>query len=528
MSCRRHKGMADKNRPGTRRREKDRLFLDTTKKQREELTTPVALSSVSLPLVGILISTIHTYPSLKKSRTKYRQLNPQRQKEETAQSDDHTPCDSNKPKAVQRLYIFLKNMDPLLLPGSGLKTVSDDEEEEDVEEIPLNDNETWKLRVKSLKDVSVLVRPRDTIASVKEAVRRALGPEVTRDRPYTRLVCKGRLLAPDAALLKDLPVVQPDDVVHAVLSASAPREGPQAALQRGLMMEQQQHSSHAHNASSSSPTSNTGGGRLSISRSSRSSRDRHNTIGIPTSSGPSRRLRGAGINAAGLAVRHTADSEDDEDNDDEESVEEDVENGGWMGFDRLRRAGLRRSDVLALRTYFGRSIDRFVRQNPEQTAFAGETDLRRRRLLQEEAWMAAQGPLSEFRLNITPMAAAGNTPWATGGSGGGGGANGTTAGWNNATNARGSLSPSEALWRSGGLSAAVGTDRDFIWGFVLGFLVGLLMLVWVWMPSVPHKQKLGILTGICFQLALSMLRTSGGVEESPYPIYEGDDVFFQD
>ena len=32
------------------------------------------------------------------------------------------------------------------------------------------------------------------------------------------------------------------------------------------------------------------------------------------------------------------------------------------------------------------------------------------------------------------------------------------------------------------------------------------MLVWVWMPSVPHKQKLGILTGISLQLALSLLR----------------------
>lgn len=31
------------------------------------------------------------------------------------------------------------------------------------------------------------------------------------------------------------------------------------------------------------------------------------------------------------------------------------------------------------------------------------------------------------------------------------------------------------------------------------------MLVWVWMPTIPHKQKLGILTGISFQLALKVL-----------------------
>ena len=34
------------------------------------------------------------------------------------------------------------------------------------------------------------------------------------------------------------------------------------------------------------------------------------------------------------------------------------------------------------------------------------------------------------------------------------------------------------------------------------------MLVWVWMPTVPHKQKLGILTGISLQLAMSLLRST--------------------
>jgi hypothetical protein len=67
----------------------------------------------------------------------------------------------------------------------------------------------------------------------------------------------------------------------------------------------------------------------------------------------------------------------------------------------------------------------------------------------------------------------------------------------------------DALWCSNGstgMSTSVGTDRDFLWGFMLSFFVGFLMLVWVWMPTVPHKQKLGILTGICLQLALGMLK----------------------
>jgi hypothetical protein len=62
-----------------------------------------------------------------------------------------------------------------------------------------------------------------------------------------------------------------------------------------------------------------------------------------------------------------------------------------------------------------------------------------------------------------------------------------------------------------------GSDRDFLWGFCLGFFVGVISLVWVWMPTIPHKKRLGILTGICFQI---ILKTSNkdyeGVGEDVY------------
>lgn len=56
---------------------------------------------------------------------------------------------------------------------------------------------------------------------------------------------------------------------------------------------------------------------------------------------------------------------------------------------------------------------------------------------------------------------------------------------------------------------SAGTDKDFVWGFILGFFVGFIMLFWVWMPTVPHKQKIGIISGISFQLGLNLLRKSG-------------------
>ena len=158
-------------------------------------------------------------------------------------------------------------------------------------------------------------------------------------------------------------------------------------------------------------------------------------------------------------------SDEDVDFSDEEADEE--EGRERMGFDRLRASGLSRQEITAIRSYFSRQVDTYIEENP--TSAEEETDLMRRRLLQEDAWMQSQGPTSEFRLNLNQ-----NNPLMR-------------------FNAE--LFPSR-----------VGSDRDFLWGFLLGFFVGLLMLVWVWMPTVPHKQKLGILTGISLHLALSLLR----------------------
>lgn len=56
---------------------------------------------------------------------------------------------------------------------------------------------------------------------------------------------------------------------------------------------------------------------------------------------------------------------------------------------------------------------------------------------------------------------------------------------------------------------SAGTEKDFVWGFLLGFFVGFIMLFWVWMPSVPHRQKIGIILGISAQLGINLLRKGG-------------------
>mmetsp|Transcript_25062 Transcript_25062/g.37030 ORF Transcript_25062/g.37030 Transcript_25062/m.37030 type:complete len:291 (-) Transcript_25062:1994-2866(-) len=270
------------------------------------------------------------------------------------------------------------------------------------------DNE-WTLRIKSSgsnENVSISASPHERVADLKENVRHALKAE----KRYLRLICKGRLLAPDNTFLRDFKI-QDGDVVHAVLAAPGIRGGQQAALARGT----------------------------------------------------TRRYRGTGVNASGRVERSTSEEEVEDESDEEEGRER-------LGFDRLRASGLSRHEITAIRSYFSRQVDRYVQANPNTSQ--DEPDALRRRLLQEDAWMTDQGPTSEFRLNLNQN----TTP--------------------------------SMLWRQDTLSfrSSIGTDRDFLWGFLLGFFVGFLMLVWVWMPSVPHKQKLGILTGISLQLALSLLR----------------------
>ena len=109
------------------------------------------------------------------------------------------------------------------------------------------------------------------------------------------------------------------------------------------------------------------------------------------------------------------------------------------------------------------------------------------RYLAEEDWMLRQGPTSEFRLNVSSSAML--NPFLL--------SQTTTGG-------------------TGSTRIPIGTDRDFAWGFMLGFFVGFVMLVWVWIPTVPQKQKSGILTGITFQSALAAFAESPGVDEEEY------------
>ena len=186
------------------------------------------------------------------------------------------------------------------------------------------------------------------------------------------------------------------------------------------------------------------------------------------------------------------------------------------------------------------------------------------RLRMEDEWMSVQGPYSEFRMNLNTsdpllLAAIGG-----GRTGGGlffrGGALPLTTGADDGEGGDGVFGAHGAggVGSAGGrlpygpygTLAPAGTDKDYVWGFILGFFMGFIMLFWVWLPTVPHRQvspvhnfpiggpfghycstdsldllslslsrssvipsaeqKLGIISGISFQLGLKLLRNEGG------------------
>lgn len=344
--------------------------------------------------------------------------------------------------------------------------------------------------------------PSATVSDLKASVRTVLGPGC-RGR-YLRLIVRGRLLAPDSAPVTNFGL-EDDDVVHAVVAAAGVRGGHQARLAGGVDL-----SGIGGGGSSSGNGSGSGSGRR----------------GRATSS-----ARGIAIDAAGIIINNNNNSNgnnDDSDSDVDGDDDDDLEAGRQRrGFDRLRATGLNRDEIAILRLHFARQIDRFgerrernrrrlereLQAAAEAAAEGGDApsppvpvpvppqtsqDVRTDRLRLEEEWMAAQGPTSEFRLNLNanaPIVLSALRNRATLGGGFAESLVGATTGVpGGGAGGRGGAPRSASI---------VGTDRDFLWGFLLGFFLGNILFFWALVPSVPHKQRLGLIAGMCFH---SMMR----------------------
>jgi hypothetical protein len=60
-------------------------------------------------------------------------------------------------------------------------------------------------------------------------------------------------------------------------------------------------------------------------------------------------------------------------------------------------------------------------------------------------------------------------------------------------------------------TAPPGGQEDFMWGVVLGFLLGILLMFWLWDRSLPDRQRSGVIVGIMLNTLSSMMRHHMGV-----------------
>jgi len=154
------------------------------------------------------------------------------------------------------------------------------------------------------------------------------------------------------------------------------------------------------------------------------------------------------------------------------------------GLDTLRNYNLSQEEVMALRSYFSESINAYAATQPR---VQDEEDNDRRYRMEEE-WMAQQGETSEYAVNVGPVIRR----------------NGGSLGNEEEGRHRTERFPHH------GHSMPQGDGRDFTWGFILGFCLGIIMLLWLFTPdgSMSYQQRMGILVGVSCQLAWSIMARS--------------------
>lgn len=144
--------------------------------------------------------------------------------------------------------------------------------------------------------------------------------------------------------------------------------------------------------------------------------------------------------------------------------------GDPRGFDRLSSRGFSSDDILSFRTFFASEVREFAQQNQQDALEEGESELDRS-LRWEDMWLRSPRAQLLGDVRFDQMEA---------------GVGREVVDDNEVEDA--------------------GTTRDFIWGFMLGFFFGVIMLFWIWEHG-SYRQKMGIMTGVSCQLSLRYLKS---------------------
>ncbi|KAF0715479.1 hypothetical protein AaE_011328 [Aphanomyces astaci] len=144
------------------------------------------------------------------------------------------------------------------------------------------------------------------------------------------------------------------------------------------------------------------------------------------------------------------------------------------GFDCLRDT-LSREDVQALRLHFYPQVSTMISQSVAREGESVEDRIYR----VEEEWMAAQGPQSEFALNVRPR--------------------GGPMTMHDSAHHRIDMPDMSSVDNEG-------TTVDMVWGVAMGFVLGFFMLFLLWERTIPRRQKLGIVIGVAINLLLNFMQ----------------------
>jgi hypothetical protein len=159
---------------------------------------------------------------------------------------------------------------------------------------------------------------------------------------------------------------------------------------------------------------------------------------------------------------------------------------GFLGFDVLLQThSLTPSQVNTIRQYFASSVTHYSSQPRDTTLptpLPNETEVEER-LRYESEWISIQGYGSEYYVNVLQHQNS----------------------LSSSSTSSLPLSSSSLLNENedGLTSNSVGNTADFIFGLLLGFLLGFVVVLWIWIPSVSYKRKLGLCTGLFLQMLFS-------------------------
>lgn len=149
----------------------------------------------------------------------------------------------------------------------------------------------------------------------------------------------------------------------------------------------------------------------------------------------------------------------------------------YRGFDRFVSAGLSLDETAALRSSFSEQVSALAASSPRQDE---ESDVEYRYRLEEE-WIEAQGPRSDFMMNLPVHDERAPLLFQTF-----------------------QLSRGDSEEEEVGSTLRSRPWHDFLFGLFMGYGLGFIMMFCIWDRNVSQHQRMGVLIGILLNMLFGL------------------------